>query len=324
MKIEIGESIVYSWLKHVKKCKIVQLNWKVSESWDNEENRWKKIKVIFKKINQEFDNILGDNLEQLIKQAEIDVVGVNEKEIYGVDVAFHINGLRYSNNVRNITKKMFRTLLIFELYFSSYEKNIFFVTPKVTPKELENIKLRLNEIKYFVEKEDLNISFEFIYNSSFKDKILNELIKFSNDIADTSELFLRSYQLLNLFDNEKKDFVNYKNNKSRYDLEENIENEIEKVKSRVPRWFKHKDQINSKILITFLELSDLNSKSISKEYLKAYFKKNYPNINFEKNYNQMKNFGEKNHAKVFEEEKNFITLWKPVSAFIVEEYKKLK
>jgi len=34
MKIEIGESIVYSWLKHIKKCKIIQLNWKVSINWE--------------------------------------------------------------------------------------------------------------------------------------------------------------------------------------------------------------------------------------------------------------------------------------------------
>lgn len=34
MKIEMGESCVYSWLKHVKDCRIVQLNWKPSAEWD--------------------------------------------------------------------------------------------------------------------------------------------------------------------------------------------------------------------------------------------------------------------------------------------------
>jgi hypothetical protein len=34
MKIEIGESLMYSWLKHIQKCQIVQTNWKVSPSWD--------------------------------------------------------------------------------------------------------------------------------------------------------------------------------------------------------------------------------------------------------------------------------------------------
>ena len=30
MKIEMGESLLYSWLRHVKECQIVQTNWKVS------------------------------------------------------------------------------------------------------------------------------------------------------------------------------------------------------------------------------------------------------------------------------------------------------
>ena len=34
MKIEMGESLFYSWLRHVKECQIVQTNWKVSPQWD--------------------------------------------------------------------------------------------------------------------------------------------------------------------------------------------------------------------------------------------------------------------------------------------------
>ncbi len=34
MKIEMGESLLYSWLRHVKECQIVQTNWKVSSKWD--------------------------------------------------------------------------------------------------------------------------------------------------------------------------------------------------------------------------------------------------------------------------------------------------
>ena len=34
MKIEIGESLFYSWLRHVKECQIVQTNWKISPKWE--------------------------------------------------------------------------------------------------------------------------------------------------------------------------------------------------------------------------------------------------------------------------------------------------
>lgn len=33
MKIEMGESLFYSWLRHVKECQVVQTNWKPSPSW---------------------------------------------------------------------------------------------------------------------------------------------------------------------------------------------------------------------------------------------------------------------------------------------------
>ena len=33
MKIEVGESLGYSYLRHVKQCWLVQVNWKASEHW---------------------------------------------------------------------------------------------------------------------------------------------------------------------------------------------------------------------------------------------------------------------------------------------------
>ena len=34
MKIEMGESLFYSWLRHVKECQIVQTNWTTSQKWN--------------------------------------------------------------------------------------------------------------------------------------------------------------------------------------------------------------------------------------------------------------------------------------------------
>jgi hypothetical protein len=52
MKIEMGESLFYSWLRHVKECQLVQTNWKISPSWEikNEEESKKlmnDVKVYF-------------------------------------------------------------------------------------------------------------------------------------------------------------------------------------------------------------------------------------------------------------------------------------
>ena len=47
-------------------------------------------------------------------------------------------------------------------------------------------------------------------------------------------------------------------------------------------------------------------------------------VNFDGNFNQMVNFGEKNHAKVFHIINGKVVLWKPVSEFILFEYEKIK
>ena len=40
MKIEIGESLCYSYLRHVKECWLVQANWKASENWPKRSVAW--------------------------------------------------------------------------------------------------------------------------------------------------------------------------------------------------------------------------------------------------------------------------------------------
>lgn len=98
-------------------------------------------------------------------------------------------------------------------------------------------------------------------------------------------------------------------------------NEIEKVKNRVPKWFSKDTQINSFILIRFLELLDSSRNNIvSREELKEVCS-NYMN-DFPGNFNQMANFGEHNHAKVFEIDRDSVWLWKPVAEFVLSEYQK--
>jgi hypothetical protein len=105
MKLEMGESLVFSWLRHEKHCQIVQLNWKVSPKWkafvDDE-----KLDELYKMSDEQF-NYASKNKkgsEQFINQGEVDVIGVefdlkssgHIKTIHAVDVAFHEGGVRYS------------------------------------------------------------------------------------------------------------------------------------------------------------------------------------------------------------------------------------
>jgi len=108
-------------------------------------------------------------------------------------------------------------------------------------------------------------------------------------------------------------------NRSNIDIHD-VGSEVEKVKRKVPRWFKFTSQNNSTILMSYLELEEQQSRVTT-----SMLRNKCRSLNdFEGNYNQMKNFGEKNHAKVFDEMDGVITLWKPVNEFILGLYKEKK
>lgn len=216
MKIEIGESLALSYLKHVKKCVIYQTNWKVSSHWTI--NKKEKLAAIFDKVRKEkaFTGILKKSeLDQFLKQAEIDAIGIDQTgKIYAIDIAYHGDGLRYDSTEESkarIMKKLVRSYLAILCYFSSLSSfsdpspeeercEIIFASPKVIGERDESIHEYFNELKALLDaelKED-KVVLKYISNDEFKEQILDPTIKAGEGDADTNELFLRSYKLLNL------------------------------------------------------------------------------------------------------------------------------
>lgn len=170
MKIEIGESLLLSWLKHSKKCKLVQTNWKPSmSSWelDNKD----EIENLMTVSSEYFRNKYGFELYkknssfmQLLQQAEIDLIGMsiskgNIQEIYAIDVAFHELGLNYGNKnetASRVIKKIIRTAMCLYGYFGSNKGEIIFATPKVNNSVLEILNLYLKDTKSIFEKLNFN------------------------------------------------------------------------------------------------------------------------------------------------------------------------
>lgn len=98
--------------------------------------------------------------------------------------------------------------------------------------------------------------------------------------------------------------------------------EIDKVRRKVRKWNNAPNQICSIILNLFMNLSDNGKNGVTREQLKDYAEKKGVK-DFMGNYNQMKNYGFKNHAKVFSEDENkIVRLWEPVSDFIIKIYSK--
>lgn len=286
MKIEIGESLIYSWLRHIKKCQIVQLNWKVSPEWDLTINE--KLIQLFSGINSKYDNLFGKNrdIKATIRQAEVDVIGFNfnKNKIYCVDIAFHSNGLGYSDNVIRVSKKILRTVIILETLFdNSYDKEIIFATPKANPSENEKIFNRIKEIKEFLENKKIDVKVDFLSNEEFKNNILEPILSLSNEVADTSELFLRSYQLTKLFGTKRVNKTLIETKKaSKKDITTKETNTSIKIGKVAKDTFKKIFDYN---LLPKEEIENL----MNKEYSKKVFDMNYPIL---KEYNPKLDFNE--------------------------------
>ena len=236
MKIEIGESLALSYLKHVKKCVFYQTNWKSSSQWKrfNEgivENIFSKIKNINEYIDKnikedidesveedivEFYNIFRSDIDQTLKQAEIDVLGIDQNgKIYVMDIAYHEKGLNYKGKkktIENLIKKLLRSYLMLLSYFPDRDYEITFASPKVTDATKKLISDAFNELKKFLENNvefRNNVKFIYISDKTFSKDILYETIDKSKEDSDTNELFMRSYKLIQLLE----DISNKKNKK---------------------------------------------------------------------------------------------------------------
>jgi hypothetical protein len=164
---------------------------------------------------------------------------------------------------------------------------------------------------------------DYIVSEEFKNKIIDFIKedasgKFAKDII---EIALKSIEInitntIDLTESEKINRLYMAENESKNNESESIENEIEKVKRKIPRWLNNPNQTNSRILIKAMEnLYQNESMSFS------IFEKQCENIEkFRGNFEQMANFGAKNHGKVFERKNDNLSLWAPVSDFVKESY----
>ncbi len=215
MKIEMGESLFYSWLRHVKECQIVQTNWKVSPQWNLEHEE--DIEYLMRKTDDYFSNKYdyavfkqNSSLSQILQQGECDVVGIaiqnGDINTYAVDVAFHEGGLNYGSRevtVMKVIAKTVRTAMCLWGYMGFRNVEIIFASPKINPAVLNDLKPCISEINNIFEECGLEFKARIIANEEFNDVVLQPIIMVSDGVADTSELFLRSYQMFNMFSDKK-------------------------------------------------------------------------------------------------------------------------
>lgn len=201
MKIEIGESVCYSFLRHVKQCWLVQANWKASENWPKRKTD-AELERIFAHMKERFDpdgSVFKrtKDCSQFLKQGEVDVVGVElDGSVHAMEVAYHEAGLNYTGGVANrVLKKLLRTMLILDAYHpESTKKHIYFGSPKVHRGAQVPLEDTFNQLRTAYP----TIKWHLITNEEFGSQLLNPTLEKAAAVADTSELFVRSAKLLEL------------------------------------------------------------------------------------------------------------------------------
>lgn len=289
MKIEMCESLFYSWLRHVKNCQLVQLNWSISNKWNlkNQEELEKIMSETDKFFNEKYGyNIYKKNvsLEQLFKGAECDVFGIEMdngsiNKVYGVDVAFHEAGLNYGSReetTSRIIKKCLRTAMCIYGYLNTQGAEIIFASPKINPAQLEDLDNAIKELKNLMDRFGYRFEFRLIANEHFQSNVIDPIVAVSENVSDTNELFMRSYQLMKLFGMKNN---NVELNKANLITEE-IANEL-KIGQIA--------QMGLKAVLTNESFSEEElSRLQDKAYTKSTFNLNYPllanaNKEYEKN-----------------------------------------
>ena len=215
MKIEMGESLFYSWLRHVKECQIVQTNWKVSPQWQLSDA--KEIEEMMLRVDKHYSDKYGyaifkqnSSLYQLLQQGECDVLGISmqsgEITYYAVDVAFHEAGLNYGTRdvtVMKVLAKCARTAFCLCGYLNTRGAEIIFASPKINPAILSDLAPCIEEMNMLFNENGYDFFFRIIANEDYDDLVLKPILIASEGIADTSELFLRSYQMYKMFSDVK-------------------------------------------------------------------------------------------------------------------------
>jgi hypothetical protein len=148
----------------------------------------------------------NSSLPQLLKQAEIDVIGISMRDAgihtHAVDVAFHENGLNYGSRektVATIIKKCLRSAMCLYGFFNVKEAEIIFASPKIHNCSIDDLTPCIADINALLKEHDFGFEVRLLANDDFEDAVLKPILIASKGISDSSELFLRSYQLYKMF-----------------------------------------------------------------------------------------------------------------------------
>ncbi|MCL2235288.1 MAG: hypothetical protein FWB98_02475 [Defluviitaleaceae bacterium] len=342
MKIETGESLIYSWLRHEKLCQITQLNWKTSPFWSLD--NYDDLQILMGKfddyyrVKYGYDIFKGCSLEQVLRQAEIDAVGIAYSEtaqsIYAVDIAYHSAGINYGDKEKTLSKiilKCIRTVLCLYGCFNMASGEVIFASPKINPAIEKELVPMFEELTSLIKQFGLEITVLLYCNDAFFSDIMQPIVEKGTKIADTSELFLRSIQMYQMFNPsalQKNAPIHKPDNiqRARTRTKTDTTNRHGIANDKIPRWAANKSQNNHKIIRAYFQLLH-EAEKVTRQALEGRCQNEemHPDVyvrDFKGNFNSMKSDKGNSHGKTFIENGINVTIWDEV-AETLERYRSL-
>src|SRR5690606_5836892 len=205
MKIEIGEFLILSWLRHVRGCVVTQMNWSPSPAWGIARER--ELGAAFEALRGFFAEaagapILGNaDVGSFIRDARIDVLGLRlrrparEVEAIAVDSAINDSELPHGDAEETIVRliqRMLRAGFALAGYLNPRQASVVFATPWLAQPIREEVQRRLTRLEARLAAQRRpalsDLRFRVIADADFADEIVQPVLEHVDAVAATSAL----------------------------------------------------------------------------------------------------------------------------------------
>jgi hypothetical protein len=203
MKIEIGEFLILSWLRHVRGCAVTQMNWSPSPAWTVARER--ELRAAFEAVRRFADDAIGRSsfgkvdFGSFIRHARIDVLGLRLNrdsggiEAIAVDSAINDTELPHGNAEETIVRlieRMTRAGFALAAYLDPRQASVVFATPWLAKAVRQEVQRHLALLEgRLAEQRDQAISrlrFRVIADADFADEIVQPVLQHVDTVADSS------------------------------------------------------------------------------------------------------------------------------------------
>jgi hypothetical protein len=197
MKIEIGEFLILSWLRHVRGCVVTQMNWSPSPAWTV--TRERELRATFEAVRTFSDDTI--DFGTFVRHARIDVLGLRLDrdsggiEAIAVDSAINDTELPHGNAEETIVRliqRMTRAAFALAAFLQPRQASVVFATPWLATAVRQEVQRHLDLLELrLAEQRDRALShlrFRVIADADFADEIVQPVLEHADAVADTSGL----------------------------------------------------------------------------------------------------------------------------------------